>query len=967
MSSQPPSSAELAQLMNDPERIRNVTVMAHVDHGKTSLTDSLIASNGIISERLAGKLRFMDSREDEQERGITMKMSSISLKYEPAEEAEAGASPYLINVIDSPGHVDFCSEVSSAVRLSDGALVVIDVVEGVRTQTIAVLRQAWVERLVPCLVLNKIDRLILELQMSTDDAYQHMLRIIEQVNAIAAMFHNEMVMEEGDEDGHSLWDAQDKMRSPFVFSPALGNVAFGCAAANWAFRVSDFALIISKRLGMNAGSLRKALWPEDGNDFYFNPKTKSVSRKDEGGKLKPMFVQFVLEQIWAVYHAFVSSPDEEKARKIVTALSLKMTEREIANKNREEALRSVMSRWLPLAKCILSMILEEMPSPCKAQKERMQRLIPSHPLIPSDQRDVTELEQTFTTCDPNAQCTMAFVSKMFAGESLNEQGEQKFIGFTRIFTGTLRVGDEIKVLGPRHNPLHEDDQHVSTAQVRALYILMGRDLLNVQSVPAGCICGVWGLEEHVLKYATLCSTRSCRPLSFMSFQAMPIVRVAVEPSNPLQHDLLVHGLQLLNRADPSVEVKIQETGEHVILASGEMHLERCLKDLRELFAKIDIHVSAPLVQFKETLIDKKSYPEMYSEEDAPRPHPRNPVTSSTANRLCDFSVRALPLPRSIRRFLVLRGEELRAAHADLLAGKAMNEETRELLKTLRDVFMQAEDGWEEEWKCLWALGPKHVGPNILLCHVEGFHPSADWIPPEFFDPKEHPPGDEERLKLLSEMESSAVTGFQICSLAGPLCEEPMEGVAFVVEAINLNGGAQEIAASTDVYGPWSGQVISAMREACRNAFLMGERRLVEALFDCDVQTTADMLGKAYAVLNKRRAKVVEERMKDGTDIFVIEAKLPVVESFGLVDELRKNTSGSAQCQLVMAGWEVMPFDPFWEPNTEEELEDSDLSDVMNARGAARKCMDLVRKRKGLPVEEKLVQHAEKQRTRSRRK
>eukprot|EP00960_Hanusia_phi_P038626 753522-Hanusia_phi.AAC.3 len=77
-------------------------------------------------------------------------------------------------------------------------------------------------------------------------------------------------------------------------------------------------------------------------------------------------------------------------------------------------------------------------------------------------------------------------------------------------------------------------------------------------------------------------------------------------------------------------------------------------------------------------------------------------------------------------------------------------------------------------------------------------------------------------------------------------------------------------------------------------------------------------------------------MKDGTDIFVIEAKLPVVESFGLVDELRKNTSGSAQCQLVMAGWEVMPFDPFWEPNTEEELEDSDLSDVMNARGAARK-------------------------------
>jgi ribosome assembly protein 1 len=153
----------------------------------------------------------------------------------------------------------------------------------------------------------------------------------------------------------------------------------------------------------------------------------------------------------------------------------------------------------------------------------------------------------------------------------------------------------------------------------------------------------------------------------------------------------------------------------------------------------------------------------------------------------------------------------------------------------------------------------------------------------------------------------------------------------------------------------------------RKAFLEGPRRLVEAVFDCDVQTSSDMLGKAYGVLHKRRATIVDERLKEGTDMFIIEAKLPVVESFGIVSELRKQTSGAAQCQLVMSGWEMIANDPFWSPGTEEELEDADLSDIINARGAARKCMDLVRERKGLPVEKKIVEHAEKQRTRSKRK
>lgn len=182
-----------------PERVRNICVLAHVDHGKTSLTDSLISSNQIINSKLAGTLRYLDSREDEQQRMITMKASSISLLYSHSvpqrrtkEQIQLKQVPtyeerqYLVNLMDSPGHVDFSSEVSSALRLSDGALVLVDVLEGVSAQTYTVLRQAFDEKVKTCLVLNKIDRLIIEKEMNAQEIFNHLTQIIEQVNSIVA-------------------------------------------------------------------------------------------------------------------------------------------------------------------------------------------------------------------------------------------------------------------------------------------------------------------------------------------------------------------------------------------------------------------------------------------------------------------------------------------------------------------------------------------------------------------------------------------------------------------------------------------------------------------------------------------------------------------------------------------------------------------------------------------------------------
>lgn len=140
--------------MGHPDSIRNVCVIAHVDHGKTTLTDCLLASNRIISSSLAGKLRYLDSREDEQEREITMKSSSVSLVVPQAEGTPDG----LLNLIDSPGHVDFSFEVSSGLKVCDNALLVVDVVEGVCSQTHKVLTAAIKEGLKVALLINKIDK-----------------------------------------------------------------------------------------------------------------------------------------------------------------------------------------------------------------------------------------------------------------------------------------------------------------------------------------------------------------------------------------------------------------------------------------------------------------------------------------------------------------------------------------------------------------------------------------------------------------------------------------------------------------------------------------------------------------------------------------------------------------------------------------------------------------------------------------
>ena len=214
---------QLRKIMDNQNNIRNISVIAHVDHGKSTLTDSLIAKAGIIAEEKAGDARYTDGRKDEQERGITIKSTGVSLYYEVDTDGSGQKGKFLINLIDSPGHVDFSSEVTAALRVTDGALVVVDYVEGVCVQTETVLRQALQELIKPILMINKVDRAFFELKHDSETIYQNFQRVIENANVIISTYQN-----------------QDTMGDCQVY-PENGTVAMGSALHGWGFTLTTFA------------------------------------------------------------------------------------------------------------------------------------------------------------------------------------------------------------------------------------------------------------------------------------------------------------------------------------------------------------------------------------------------------------------------------------------------------------------------------------------------------------------------------------------------------------------------------------------------------------------------------------------------------------------------------------------------------------------------------------------------------
>jgi elongation factor 2 len=222
--------------MRNPKNIRNIGIVAHVDHGKTTLSDNLIAAAGLLAENLAGKQCALDFWDVEQQRGITVNAANITVTYYHPENKE----DYIINLIDTPGHVDFAAEVTRAMRAVDGIILVVCGVEGVKTQTEKNLIQALKEGVKPVLFINKIDRLLTELKVPPEEMMNRFIKIITDVNKIIQKY------------------APEPFKDEWLISPEKGNVAFGSAYNNWAISVP-----MMKRTGITFKDVYSAIERDD--------------------------------------------------------------------------------------------------------------------------------------------------------------------------------------------------------------------------------------------------------------------------------------------------------------------------------------------------------------------------------------------------------------------------------------------------------------------------------------------------------------------------------------------------------------------------------------------------------------------------------------------------------------------------------------------------------------------------------
>lgn len=876
------SLSKFQELSRHPENIRNFCMVAHVDHGKTTLSDYLVASNGLLSQQLAGEVRLLDSRPDEQERCITMKASSMALHY-----VHRGVS-HLLNLVDSPGHIDFSCEVSTAMRLCDGAVIIVDVIDGVTQQTYGMLRHSYREGLSMCLVLNKIDLLITAQQLSAEEAYLRMRGVIESCNAVLAAYANQLRIQELNTDMEREDPSDDVW-----FDPRKDNVVFCSGHHGWAATVSQFAAMYKDKVPLD--NLQQYLWDEN----YLDPKTKTVSSTPKKEGQTPLAVQLVLRPIWQLYEAFLGEePDAAMQAKLGAQLKVRESVWNNPRFGNKEKLKELISTWLPLAPCLFNIICSKMDSPVVAQRRRIGALVPSIAEADSVVRAAIE------NCDasPDAPCVV-YVCKLIdtqylVGRTMGgiENSEDAFIGFARVYSGHLRAGQRVYV---------NSDGKTVEGVVSKVFLFRGGGLEETSEVGAGCICGIGGLTPLITKYATVSSVDGVPPFKPLILPSTSIVRLTVLPKNPRDLAQLERGLQLLYKVDPQVETSLLPTGEHVIGTAGEVHAERCVKDLIDTFAQVELVCSEPLVSFRETITG--------SLNAKPKVH-----TASLMDGAFRISLHARALPQEVLD-LIFKDEENTGSNPNLL--RAVDRALRAHKRFARE----AANG-------IVSSGPLRFGflGCVLLVDAEA---GSD--------------GDATRATLREWMDS-VVAGFQAAVESGPMAQEPMCGMAFTITDLHVDAAS----------GLSGGMLFPCVRDACRAAMELHPRRLVEPVYEGVVYSAGNTQGKIYALLSRRRAEILEEVPNEGSDLFYIRCWLPAVEAFGLQDELRLATQGaSATAQLQMSHWSVVEADPYFVPSTREEIEEHGAE--MATKNIAEQLLERVLRRKGL-YRERVVESAEKQ-------
>lgn len=404
-------------------------------------------------------------------------------------------------------------------------------------------------------------------------------------------------------------------------------------------------------------------------------------------------------------------------------ITLKAAEKE---KRGKDLFKCVFQKWLNAADALLEMIIMKLPSPKQAQAYRCAAL------YEGPQDDVCA--KAIKACDPEGPL-MCFISKMVP---TNDKG--RFYAFGRVFSGTVSTGQKVRIMGPNYVPGQKNDLHVKSIQRTVL--MMGGKVEPVTDVPCGNTVGLVGIDQYLAKQGTISDCEEAHCIKAMKYSVSPVVRVAVDVKNATDLPKLVEGLRKLAKADNLVQCYTEESGEHIVAGCGELHVEICLKDLEDDYARCPIKRGDPVVSYKETVTTESQ------QCLAKSPNKHNRIYAS-----------ACPLAEEL----------VNAIDAEKIEAK---QDPKARARMLADDF-----NWDPyEAKKIWAFGPESTGPNLFVDQT--------------FSPM-----------YLNEVKDSLTAAFQWATKEGVMIEENMRGVKFNLNDITIHsdpahrGGTQIIPAA----------------------------------------------------------------------------------------------------------------------------------------------------------------------------
>ncbi|KAK9885400.1 hypothetical protein WA026_010895 [Henosepilachna vigintioctopunctata] len=673
-------------------------------------------------------------------------------------------------------------------------------------------------------------------------------------------------------------------------------------------------------------------------------------------------------------------------------------------------IKAILEAWKPLADTILQQCSKIIDPPSELPLEKIQYLLNQNYLCENQYMNecIQSLVPYFKSCSSDDETpVILYVSKMFCvnkknlsqnkpkvfvpkprneidkeaiekkididkekqndiDEPVKKENEDVVVAFARVFTGTLKKGQELYVLLPGYVPNEDkirenldgfidNNKYIKKVKITEVYMLQGRELILVQNIPAGNICAIRGLESAVIRTATLSSSPAAVP--FIEQQPLePVVRNVIEPVIPTELPILRQGLKQLMQSDSCVQVITQETGELVLLTSGDVHLEKCLEDLTAKFADIKIHVSSPMVSLRETIIhSSKKYD--FADDDL------NTVTVIVGP--FKISVIAVSLPNYIsivvkQNYDLLRMIEEHTSKPDnkslvtvekTFKSQQTNAAIAKLKEQLKRAFCSKNNIWNQFSDKIWSVGRMNNSINLLFNGVADYKCN---IYNESLDDD-----------IRSTYNFCITNAFNYSCKSGPLCEEPLMNCAFIVKKYEIDSESIEEVKNNRLNAQTIANIQLQLRSTFREAIQKQTLRLMEPIFTTDIQVNTTILGKVYSVISRRHGKVMDAvGMDEQEKTFLVKAQLPVVESVGFANEIRKTTSGQAMPNLKFSHYEIIDGDPFYEPVSDDE--DEEGIDVESAV-RANKLRKEIRRRKGLYVDDQIVVHAEKQRTLNKKK